>query len=328
MITKIPSKVIVCVALLNLLAFQGPTIAHAAVSAHSCGSNWCSGSDSGTSTNIEGNGPQIYVGEVAEWQVPVTKMAFNQSAAQSAIGRAVASTPSGVGVAYYDFGNGPTQASAPVAGESLVQADYCFGWEQGHQAESNILNDYSTSVAYSYVIFFDMEITPTSGWLDAAVTGGSDGSYAERNRAVFNGFSDYVAGRTSANPSFCSGVSPYIFQYGVYSSPGLWHTFFDTPTSTVPPAYLDPASSNTDFCNEDGGKYGSLPNTFIWTNQGQNSSQTNPGTFDTGNPSTAACWFGSSNYEVGQQFVTSQSNDYDLFYVPQSMPVFGFNWGY
>jgi hypothetical protein len=56
----------------SLILLAGPT---ATAAAHTCGSNWCSGTDGGqngvSSKNIQGSGPQIYNGEVGVYYLDV-----------------------------------------------------------------------------------------------------------------------------------------------------------------------------------------------------------------------------------------------------------------
>ncbi len=284
------------------------TISEAGASTHSCVSNWCSGSDTNTSSNSKGNSPQIYLGEVGVYYSdpyitgstshpgPCTKTGtnvdgscFNATGALNANLRAAAGT--GVGTQYFYLLGGPNSTYEPKYG-----SPYCFGWAQGNYAvyygsSTSYFGDYWD---YAVQIYADIEQNAAFGWY-----GGSSvtASQMSMNRKVINGFEDYVAGQDSTD-SLCSGTNGLPFQYGVYSAPYQWSFMFGSVA---------------------GGTYGVLAHTFIWTYESQLSTDVDPGSF------SSAQWFASSSSNVGYQFY--QGPDHDLFYEPQYMPVFGTTWG-
>jgi len=262
-----------------------------------CESDWCSGSDSSTGANIQGNGPQVYVGEVGTYtrdfdgiSGPCPQyaggMCFNNTAAQNAYARWNTTHPTGMGVQYYYLLGG---YGANRGGRDA----YCWGWAQGQKAISEVEagnpGDYLTG---AYFLVADIE---DSTW---------SSSNTANNRLVFNGFADYVAGRSSAD-SGCTSANPLgPLQYAVYSAPGVFNPAF--------------------------GSSGNLPNTPIWTWEYYCRDSWPGGTWTPSSNSSDNAQFNwaSSNYHWGWQFYnTCSSQDYDEFYEPMYMPVFGVNWG-
>src|SRR5579863_1492933 len=95
-------------------------------SAHTCGSNWCSGSDSNTATNQQGNGPQVYIGEVSTYSndfYGTHGIAWTDSGVNSAISRYNGGT--GIGVEDYYFGGGSKANNQGVSA-------YCWGAMQAY----------------------------------------------------------------------------------------------------------------------------------------------------------------------------------------------------
>ncbi len=157
---------------------------------------------------------------------------------------------------------------------------YCWGWNQGYTAVNHANNTYSGYLVTAYLMAIDIEGYSGDGWSNA---------YQYPNRLVFNGFTDYVSGRTSQDPSHCNNTNTGVkYQYAVYSSPGEWSYSF--------------------------GSYGTIGNTVEWTSE-YCCLSSDPGSF------TQAQWFGGSNYDVEWQF--DENPDYDLAYEPIYMPVFG-----
>ena len=254
---------------------------------HTCGSNWCSGSDSETAHNIQGHGPQVYIGEVDSYQHnfygvagpcpggPDDDMCWSFTGANNAVNRH--NSGGGIGVEDYYFGGG---AGANNQGVS----SYCWGAKQGYHDTYDMAVFLKSYVPYEYLGFIDIE-DPTAdyGWF-------STEQFA--NRQVFNGFSDYLAGR---NPCGYGVNSGDVSQYGVYSSPNAWS-------------------------NEAMGSSGYVPRTYIWTYERCCQSAW-PGL----NWGARAQWFGSSNYDWALQF--TQSPDYNDAHEPNYLPVFGYTIG-
>ncbi|MHB8264212.1 MAG: hypothetical protein ACYDGY_10815 [Acidimicrobiales bacterium] len=258
--------------------------------AHTCVSNWCSGSDSSTPNNTQGNSDQIYNGEVGVYyadmggnQGPCPSdpnpdgACFNVTAANNAMTRFNAAPPTGMGVFFYYLAGGSGSEYAPN-----YPSPYCFGWWQGYYSVTDAANYFSSYYSSAWIMSIDIE--NGYGWQSSY--GGAWSQAA--NRQVFNGFTDYVAGRTSAD-SACPGYNNTItYQYGVYSSPPMWSTAF--------------------------GSYGGIPDTEVWTYEYCCTSVW-PGSFNN------AQWFGGSNYNIQWQF--DQNPDYDVLYEPIYLPVFG-----
>jgi hypothetical protein len=300
----IPRLVRIAAGSLLLVAISTIAIGVEAASAHTCGTNWCSGSDDSTSTNVQGNGPQIYIGEVGVYYSdptitgssshngPCSKSSsnpdgacFSSTGASSANTRAAAGT--GLGTQYNWLLGGPASTYAAQYG-----SPYCFGWVQGG---ISILYGTSTSYfgnywTYSYLMFADIEQASSDGWYNgSSITSAQE----QANRQVINGFEDYVAGRSSADPTNCSGTPNGLpYQYGVYSQPSTWVSIFGSAA---------------------GGTYGQLPNTPIWTIDIA-TSDTDPGSF------SGVGWIASSSYNDGDQFW--ENPDHDLFYEPIYLPIF------
>jgi hypothetical protein len=285
----------------------------ASASTPSCGSTNCSGSDSNTGTNWQGNAPQLYVGEVGIYYEDFPKghpigggaggsgpykNAFltgtwsgtpaKSSGAAGAIGRL--QTGSGLGVAFYYFLGGSGSSA------DNYSDPYCFGWNQGADAVQHVTATYSTYInaenSLSYM-FMDIEQGANTGW--------TAGSLAN-NREVFDGFFDYVSGKVSSHSS-CSGQNgSYWFQPGVYSAGA-------TGTSNE---WLD------DMGSSDQNQTGYIPNTPIWPYENKIS--------QSGCPDQPTSWgsateFGDSSYKQAWQFCLSY--DYDIFTDPMYMPYFG-----
>jgi len=205
------------VLLLGIFAAQGfvATVA----SAHTCGSNWCSGADGNTSSNVQGNGPQIYTGEVGTYFCDFggsnCNAAFNGAGANNAYSRWKAST--GMGVWYYYF-----TAGAGISYESAYPSPYCFGWAQGYHAVVDAHNHFSQYYPSAWVMSMDIESPTSYGWYS---------STQAQNRQVFDG----LAGRGSAD-SRCTyrDGSGYNFQYGVYSDNSDWSYAMGSYGNSIP----------------------------------------------------------------------------------------------
>ena len=149
-------------------------------------------------------------------------------------------------------------------------------------------------------MFGDIESVQKDGWYNN-LGGTLTNAQMQANRDVINGFEDYVAGRSSADPSHCSGPTNGLpFQYGIYSQASKWSEIFGSVS---------------------GGSYGQLPNTLIWA--------ANWGTSDTDPNSFAGVpFFANSLYNMGNQFWGGTGHpDHDVFYEPMKLPVFGQFWG-
>ena len=257
-----------------------------AVSA-SCGSSGaCRGSDSNTGTYY-GASPQEYTGEVGiysydfggfQGSCPADsyQACFNTSGANAAIQQF--DNASGMGVAYYYLLGGPASTLDDYA------TPYCWGWEQGITAVSHINATYLSYLkanGYYGFLYGDVEGMSADGW----------GTDLEGNRAVIDGFLDYVTGRQSTDTN-CSGTDPsLVFAAGVYSAPDEW--------------------------NYDCGVWGDISNYYsmetpVWTTQTQESSP--PSSLST---AAGAQTFGNSTALQGWQF--HQNPDYDLFADPPTV---------
>ena len=230
-------KVLVVVAMMasSFVVLVGAPLP-AGATTYECNTHWCSGSDGSTATNAEGNtSPQIYIGEIGYY---ASDRSLGGTQSGSCTTTAGGNVPGGDGTCfngtaatnsnnrYYDNGGSIGTdfywfAGGPNAGQAASYPnDYCWGWAQGYAAENEAFDYYSSYLANADLMFFDIEQNAKFGWAQA---GSPTGSPAEDNRAVFNGFSDYVAGRSSKDPSDCTGVADAQYQYGVYSSPDQWH---------------------------------------------------------------------------------------------------------
>lgn len=248
-------------------------------SAHTCGSDYCSGSDSATQNNAQDNADQFYNGEVGYYYQDLTGgnpsnkqcpydpggYCFNTSAANGAISRFNAGT--GLGVEFYYFGGG---ADSSIAHN--YSSPFCFGWDQAADAVAHITNpslfaNYEDNDAV--FIFLDIEQNNNFGWSNTTQAA---------NRQVFDGFYDNLFGE--ANTNHCAGEQ-LAFQPGVYSSPDQWSYSFGS------------------------GLNAQITGTPIITTE-MCCSATFPSGF------TGAQWFGSSSYKDGYQF--DENPDYDSFY--------------
>jgi hypothetical protein len=286
------------VPLIVVAAVLGAGIASASASTPgNCESDWCSGADGDTAANVQGNAPQIYLGEIGSYthdfdgisgpcpQFP-GGLCFDNSTAENAYARWNTSHPTGMGVQYfYLLGGYDTNRGGLDA--------YCWGWAQGQAAISEVESgDPSDYIPSAYFIVADIE---DSSW---------SSSYTADDRLVFNGFADYVAGKSSAD-SGCTSTNPLgPFQYAVYSAPDVFNPAF--------------------------GSSGDLPNTPIWTWEYYCRSTWPGGTWTPSSNSSLNAQFdwASSKYHWGWQFYnTCSSPDYDEFYEPMYMAVYGTDWG-
>ena len=196
---------------LNVVIVSSP----AAATTTSCGT-FCSGADGSSGLNIGNKYPQVYTGEVGtatyDWggvggPCPAwwDGMCFNTVGANYAMTRR--SHNGGLGVTFYYKSDGPASPYVP----SGVTA-YCWGWDQGREAVSHIYNHFTTYMSkMTYTeIALDIEGVNVTGW--------NGGNYLN-NRLTFNGFTDYLAGR-SPNTNSCSGHNTtWDFQYMIYANP-------------------------------------------------------------------------------------------------------------
>lgn len=266
-------------------------VATAPAAAYTCGSHYCSGSDSGSDANAQGNWPQIYVGEIGLYLSDFYGAGgpcpgfgehdggcFDPAAAAQATARWRAGT--GVGVQDYYFTGGATAQAA-----SEFPSPYCFGRAQGFEAAYGAYDYFGQYYNQQWLMAMDIEGYSSYGWSSA---------YPEENRQVVNGFYDFIAGRGSADPR-CSYLhnGAERQQPAVYSSPDMWSYAL--------------------------GADGSIPNTYVWTYENCCSS-TWPGDFYGGRQAT---FFGDSHYDWAWQF--GQSPDNDVAYEPDYLPVFGYS---
>ncbi len=279
-------------------------VSAAAAAAHTCGSNWCSGTDglSGTveQKNIQGNNPQIYVGETYIYYIDMggsggtcetsfpDGSCFDETAAGDADARY--RLGQGIGVQFYSFDGG-----AASTYESEWRSPYCFGWTQAYDTLYNIYD--SSTFWYYYqtealVMFMDIEQNNAFGWSNMTQSG---------NRSVFDGFTDQIAGRSSKDSRCTYQFIGQSYQYGAYSSPDQW--LYSFGSSSNPNSQVD--------------------NTLIFTSQVCCSNTWPGGSF------ANADFFGSSDYNVGYQFDEGPqtvdghhyNGDYDEFFEPIYLPV-------
>lgn len=189
----------------------GVVVAAPRASASTCGSNWCSGSDSNTGSNIQGNTPQVYFGEVDTYQNDFygsSGVAWSNTGANGAVSRY--NSGGGIGVEDYYFGGG-----AGVNNQGV--SNTCFGAKQGYNETYHMYVTYRTWWPYQYMSFIDIE-DPVSdyGWYS---------SEQSANRDVYNGWYDYVVGD---NPCGYGANANDITQPGVYSAPDAWNSAIDT----------------------------------------------------------------------------------------------------
>jgi hypothetical protein len=291
-----------CVVVATLVSVvQASTQSDAGASGTVCGS-FCSGSDGTTGTNVGGNGPQVYIGEVGTGANaakgtpgPCTSdpdtMCFNTTGANSARSRFNAGT--GQGVAYYFQMYGPSWNGIPTGLDA-----YCWGQFQAISAVHNTIvyfDTYTTSPQNS-LMSIDIESDSSYGWVV--------GNYAN-NRLAFNGFTDYVAGRNSADSSCPNFNGVWDFQYMLYASNYTWN-------------YLTNSGGN-----------GSIANTPIWTTEPHCAYSSLPtsmspaATWNDGG--TVPVWGAFSNYLENWQFDVCSSGDYDIGPNTWYLPVFGIN---
>lgn len=285
--------------LLALATLSASAVALAAAGvagAHTCGDNWCSGSDSGTRYNAQGNDPQIYMGEVGVYYLDIggsgagnqpcpadpNNSCFNLSAANAAYSKWNAGT--GMGVMFYYFGGGAASQYEPQWG-----SPYCFGWHQGKLAVADANKYFSKYYSSAWLFALDIEQNNSFGWSNQT---------QHKNQEVEQGFDNYIDGVSSADPSNCTGTNTsFEYQHAVYSSPAQWSYSF-------------------------GSSYGSIPNTPEWTSEWCCHSSYPQGF---GSGSTAAQWFGGSNYHDMWQF--NESPDQDNLFEPVFLPHWGFSIG-
>lgn len=274
------------VAIAALLAWG---VAPQAAAAHTCGSNWCSGSDGSTQTNIQGNAPQVYIGEVGTYEHSFygvdgpcpnsiyAGMCWSTAGADGAAQRYNANT--GIGVEGYYFGGGPGVNNQGVSA-------ICFGALQGYYAAYNMVTRFNQWTSEQFMLAIDIE-SPVSdyGWEPAETSA---------DRAVFNGFYDFVS-----DDNQCSSVdggtnNVELSQPVIYSAPDAWESAM--------------------------GSNGYIGNTPEWSYEKCCESSW-PG----------ADWgglfqgFGDTRYRWALQY--DQNPDYDDAYEPQYMPVWGFSLG-
>lgn len=275
--------------------------------AHTCGSDYCSGSDSsGPTTNIQGNDPQVYLGEVGQYYVTFEGQSgacpgdpgqncFNTTAASNASSRA--DSGSGIGVQTFYVLGGPEAKAA-----SGYATPYCWGRAQATDAIHQMSTRYFYGGDNIQNMIMAADIEQNTGWSSAHQT---------EDRQVFDGFADYLAGKASADSHCTSGSSPMDQQYAVFSwnypPSWVWHNYF--------------------------GSSGVLPETYIWTSDYRNLSSfpsasawrgVETGTSASGSQSGVANWFGNSNHDWAWQFDDPTSTkDYDDVYEPDCLPVFG-----
>jgi hypothetical protein len=284
--TKTRRMILLSVPVVALLMLVGPAAAQAG---SVCGSNWCSGDDGATTHNIQGNTPQVYIGQVDSYThnfgahsagpCPAglnDDMCFVSKGADDAASRW--RSGGGIGVQSYYFGGGAVSMIKPSG-----DTPYCWGADQGFDALWDLRNvsgfDYHNQ---QRLMFLDVD-DPVTMW-------GWSSGYTGEDRAVLNGFEDYITGK---NP--CGRGDPSNHQQpGAYGSPDGWGTAM--------------------------GAHGYIPNTYVWTTQNCCDLNTWPGANWGG--SNNVTFFGGSNHRWGRQFGYNSNggNDYDDAYAPDYLP--------
>jgi hypothetical protein len=221
----------------------------------------------------------VYIGEVDTYQDDFyggSGVAWSNAGANGAVSRMNSGT--GIGVEAVYFGGG--------AGVRGSYSAYCFGAKQGFYATYHMYVTYHTWWPYQFMTYIDIEPAPQMskyyGWYN---------SEQSANRDVFDGFTDYVAGK---NPCGYGANANDTTQFGVYSSPDAWSYAM--------------------------GAYGGIPNTYEWTYE-HCCEDAWPGSNWGGEFQS----YGGSNYRWALQF--DQNPDYDDAYEPDYLPVLGWTLG-
>jgi hypothetical protein len=276
-----------------LLGMTGAVMLVAPASAHTCGDVWCSGSDTSTANNIQGNNPQVYVGEIGLYYVDFGTgsgpcpnsphdACFSTSGANGA--QTVWNNGNGIGTQFYYFGGGAASQYASQFG-----SPYCFGWHQGNKAVANASNSFSSYISTAWLMFIDVEQNATFGWSN---------QYPQSNRDVLNGFRDFVIGAPSADQGNCpNGNNGVPYEAAVYSAPAQWSYSF----GSYGDLYHRPEWTYDDCCNN------------IW-----------PGDFHYSDSFDAKWFGGSTNNDYHDVWQFDQSPDHLILEEPVYLPSFGF----
>jgi len=328
------SAVVVAMAVVVVVAFQTASHSPAGASGGSyCNGNtgFCSGSDGETFKNQQQNTQlQIYIGEIGNYYHDFTppgkktpagtcsgdktyyETCFYASAMVASLQRKAAHQ--GIGFAAYYILAG-AQSSVYLQGFN-GWSPYCWGWAQGGRAVSHLEGKFSSVSGYDLssvnntpIIFADIE--GGTGWVSTTST------QEYNNRSVFNGFSDYIAGRSPAqDASQCRAIyqpQSTVYQYGIYSYPSANTAAFQAGRG-------GPANS-----------YDTYKNTPLWTAAADDwcpapnclhRNSAYPGTFTALAPPDQAAWFGNSDYKFGWQFWSqNHASDFDIFSAPITFPI-------
>jgi hypothetical protein len=308
------SRLVVLIAAVAVVFTVGPV---AIAAAHTCGSDWCSGSDGNSGYNWQGHAPQLYIGEVGTFKAtyptitrsgPCPGSSIPNGACWNTVGANGAwtryKTGTGMGVWYYYFLYGP--GTGDMSG---FYSPYCLGWKEGQLAVRDAHNYKPSYYGSAWVMTMDIEIGSSHyGWTTR---------YQATNREVFDGFTTYVA-QHGSQTSHCTSRSTtgnFKFQYEVYSAPSIFNPMFGTT-------------------------YSSMPGTLKWTAQ-LNCYTPYPGTrgfvtarwFSTGTTATRTrgtkdMWQ-FEHYPCGARPPGGPANtyDYDIMYEPLYLPVYGITIG-
>jgi hypothetical protein len=260
-----------------------------------CG-NYCSGADGNTSSNVEGNQPEDYIGEIGTaansfggvagpCPSDTNGMCFNQTGGLGAVYRYNKGT--GIGVAYYYVAQGPLSSYKPSG-----MSAYCWGWAQGYGAVANAVNTYKGWLTYPALsmMVMDIEGEGIDGW-------GVD--FLGDNRLVFNGFTDFVAGRSSADSTCPGQQTAWDFQYMLYTSSNTWGYLCSSPADDQ------------------------IGNTPIWTTEPYQYSETTLPPSMQPAQTYSPHWSTYSNWLENWQFWEGSTNDFDIGFNAWYMP----NWG-
>jgi hypothetical protein len=290
----------------------------AAAITDSCG-GLCSGADSASTTNEQGNPPQLYIGQVGNAVTDFSGVGsdttyYYTDTAQGALTRRTANT--GLGIAFYYFTYGPGDKFG------YTGTAFCWGYYQGYKAVTDLATYHSSQASQMGRTWMamDMDVESGEGW----GTGTND-------RQTFDGFFDYMEGEANNKITGAgapgSGVCDTLagagnpipaeatgetFQPALYANPETWYT--NLGGSSASSGTLDIFSTPV-WTNEPDCQYSGQPETLspaeTWTDYG-----------------TTPDWPTWTDHTFGWQYdptgcAYSGSQDWDTSASPQYLPFFG-----
>ena len=179
--------------------------------------------------------------------------------------------PESLGTALYYYGGGP--GVDPNYNGTTTEA---YAWGQLQATKAYQRYEQNGPSVWTPLMLMDIDVIYGDGWNDVKKHCSDQDvetsiPYAV-DRATFNGFWDYIYNSTPFYP-------------GVYSSPSIWDHTFGT------------------------GSYGTISNTFEWTNESETGSYVGPSAWCSG--STCASWYGSTTKKMAWQWSTPSQQQYD-----------------